>query len=394
MAASRGGPAMVDVAVVGAGQTKYGTSAKGLKGMFAEAVRAAVGSVDKGLPASRVQEAWVGSVSFGGAQLGNLAGLLCEHAGMVGIPARRVENACASGGYAFRDAVLAVKSGRCDVALAAGIERMNDQTDERQRYWLGVSGDTEWERVAGLTFSGVYALMAKRHMHEYGTKHEHLAAVAVKNHAHGALNPKAQFQKAIRPEDAAKAPEVASPLRLYDCCSTTDGAAAALVVRGDLARQFTDTPLWVKGLGAANDLLAIHDRPSITELRATRAAGQQAFREAGVQPKDVHVAEVHDCFTIAEVLALEDLGFCAKGQGGPFTAQGQTQRGAKIAVNTSGGLKAKGHPLGATGVGQVCELFEQLRGTAGPRQQQGAEVGLAHNVGGSGASCTVHVLGR
>jgi acetyl-CoA acetyltransferase len=384
----------VQVAIVGAGQTRFGTSAKGLKGMFAEAARACFGSVDKGMEPTRVQEAYVGSVSFGGAQIGNLAGLLCEHAGMAGVRARRVENACASGGYALRDAILAVQSGRADVALAAGIERMNDQGEERQRYWLGVSGDTEWERTAGLTFSGVYGLMAARHMKDFGTTPEHLGAVAVKNHGNGALNPKAQFQKVVRAEDAARSPPVASPLRLLDCCSTTDGAGAALVVRGGLARQFTDTPLWVKGMGAANDVLAIHDRPSLTELRATRGAGEQAFAMAGLQPKDVHVAELHDCFTIAELLALEDLGFCAKGQGGPTTASGQTQRGAKLAVNTSGGLKAKGHPLGATGIGQVCELFEQLRDQAGPRQQQGAEVGLAHNVGGSGASCTVHILGR
>lgn len=380
--------------MVGAGQTRFGTSPRGLKAMFAEAVQAALASVDKGLERRLVQEAWVGSVSFGGAQLGNLAGLMCEHAGLAGIPARRVENACASGGFAFRDAVLAVQSGRVDVALAAGVERMNDWGSERQRYWLGVSGDTEWERLAGLTFSGVYALMAARHMRDYGTTAEHLAAVAVKNHAHGALNPKAQFQRTVSLEECAASPSVAAPLRLLDCCATTDGAAAALVVRGDLARNFTDTPLWVRGSGAATDLLAVHDRPTLTELRASQAAGRQAFEQAGLGPEDIAVAELHDCFTIAELLALEDLGFCPKGQGGPFTASGATQRGGQVAVNTSGGLKAKGHPLGATGVGQVCELFEQLRGQAGARQAQGAEVGLAHNVGGSGASCAVHILAR
>lgn len=384
----------MDVAVIGAGQTRFGTSTVGLKAMFADAVGQALASVDKGMQPSQIQEAWIGSLSFGGAQLGNLAGLLCEHAGLRGIPAQRVENACASGGFALRDAITAVRSGRVDVALAAGIERMNDWSEERQRYWLGVSGDTEWERVAGLTFSGVYALMAARHMHEYGTTSEQLGRVAVKNHAHGALNPKAQFQRSFTLEDHAKSPAVAAPLRLLDCCSTTDGAAAAIVVRGDLAKRFTDTPIWIRGSGAATDSLAIHDRPSLTELPATGAAGAQAFREAALQPKDVHVAELHDCFTIAELLALEDLGFCAKGQGGPLTASGATQRGSQLAVNTSGGLKAKGHPLGATGIGQVCELFEQLRAQAGARQQQGAEVGLAHNVGGSGASCTVHILGR
>jgi len=383
----------MQVAVVGAGQTAFGTSPRSLKGMFAEAARAALASVDKGMPAGRVQEAWIGSVSFGGAQLGNLAGLMCEHAGMAGIPAQRVENACASGGYAFRDAVLAVRSGQVDIALAAGVERMNDWSPERQRYWLGVSGDTEWERLAGLTFSGVYGLMAARHMKDFGTTKEHLAHVAVKNHANGSRNPKAQFRKAFTLEDCARSPAIADPLRLLDCCSTTDGAAAALVVRGDLAKEFTDTPVWVKGMGAANDLLAIHDRPSLTELRATQAAAAQAFAQAGLTAADVDLAEVHDCFTIAELLAVEDLGFCDKGQGGPFTASGATQREGRVPVNLSGGLKAKGHPLGATGVGQVCELFDQLRGATGPRQRADAEVALAHNVGGSGASCTVHILG-
>jgi len=232
-------------------------------------------------------------------------------------------------------------------------------------------------------------------MHEFGTTSEDLASVAVKNHGYGALNPKAQFRRAVTLEDALKAPVVASPLTLYDCCATTDGAAAVLVASEEAARDVTDTPVWVAASAGASDFLAAHDRESLTRLDATRKAAKDAYARAGVGPGDIDVAEVHDCFTIAEIMALEDLGFCAKGAGGAFTREGQSKVGGKVAVNTSGGLKAKGHPLGATGVGQIYELVRQLRGHAEPgRQVGGAETALAHNVGGSGATCAVHILTR
>jgi acetyl-CoA C-acetyltransferase/acetyl-CoA acyltransferase len=383
------------VAVVAAGSTAYGDSPVGVREMVREAVAECAASADQGIDLREVAEVYVGSLGFGGGQLGNLAATVNETAGLRLTSARRVENACASGGFAFRDAYLAVASGEADVAMAIGVERMNDQTGLRKRYWLGVSGETEWERMAGLTFPGVYAMMASRHMHEYGTKREDLAAVAVKNHGYGAHNPKAQFRKAIKIEDALKAPAVAAPLGLFDCCATTDGAAAVILAAERSARKYTDTPVWVKGSGAATDFLAAHERKSITALAATAAAADAAYKRAGVEPLDVDVAEVHDCFTIAEVLATEDLRFCKKGEGGAFASSGASMVGGKVAVNTSGGLKAKGHPLGATGVGQVYELVRQLRGHAEPgRAVSGAEVALAHNVGGSGATCAVHILGR
>ena len=363
--------------------------------MVREAVAACAKSADKGIDLKRVREAYVGSLGFGGGQLGNMAALLNETAGLRLASARRVENACASGGFAFRDAYLAVASGECELALAVGVERMNDQAGLRKRYWLGVSGETEWERMAGLTFPGVYALMASRHMEDYKTKAEDLAAVAVKNHDYGALNPKAQFRKPITLEAALKAPPVAAPLNLYDCCGTTDGAAAVLLCGKEQARTVTDAPLHVKASAGASDFLAAHERESLTRLDATAAAAKEAFHRAGVGPKDIDVAEVHDCFTIAEIMATEDLGFCKKGEGGAFAGEGQSRIGGTVAVNTSGGLKAKGHPLGATGVGQIYELFRQLRGEAEPgRLVGGAEVGLAHNVGGSGATCAVHIFSR
>lgn len=385
---------MVKVAIVGAGMSVFGDRPETPRQLFAEAYRECVASVDKGLDESKIAEAWIGSLGMGGYQLGNLGSYALDAVGRSGIPVRRVENACASGGYALRDAYLAVKAGEVEVALVGGLEKMNDLDRVHQRYWLGVSGDTEWERMAGLTFPGVYALMARRHMHEYGTTEDHLAAVAEKNHANGAANPKAQFQKPVSRERILSSGYVCSPLRLFDCCSTTDGAAAVLLAHEDVAKRFTDAPVWISGSGAASDRLAAYERPSMTELTATKAAARQALKAARTTLKTIDLAEVHDCFTIAEILALEDLGFCPKGQGGPFTASGATQKDGKIPINPSGGLKAKGHPLGATGVAQAYEVFHQLRGTAAGRQVAGAEVALAHNVGGSGASCAVHVFRR
>ena len=382
-----------DVAVIGAGMSPFGDLGRTAKSLFAEAFFEAIDSVDRGLDPAQVQEAYIGSMGFGGGQIGNAAALLAEHARMLHVPTRKVENACASSGYAFRDAYLAVKSGAADLVLAGGVEVMNDVSDVRKRFWLGVSGDTEWERLAGLTFPGVYAMMAIRHIHEYGTTQEQLAAVAVKNHANGALNPKAQFRKEITMEKALGSPVVAHPLRLFDCCGTTDGAACVILAAKDVARKYTDAPVWVLGSGAASDHLAVHDRESMTRLDATAKAGRAAMREADVSTKDIDVAEVHDCFTIAEILAVEDLGFAKKGEGGRLAAEGITARDGELPVNPSGGLKAKGHPLGATGAAQMYEIFLQLRGSAGDRQVAHPTVGLTHNVGGSGATCAVHLFG-
>ena len=383
-----------DVAIIGAGVSPFGDLGRTAKSLFAEAFSDAIDSVDKGMDPAAIQEAYIGNMGFGGGQIGNLAALMTEHARMLHVPTRKVENACASSGYAFRDAYLAVKSGAVDVAVAGGVEVMNDVSDVRKRFWLGVSGDTEWERLAGLTFPGVYAMMAVRHMHEYGTRREQMAAVAVKNHANGARNPKAQFRKEITIEKALSGTTVAYPFTLYDCCGTTDGASCVILAAKDVARNSTDAPVWVLGSGAASDHLAVHDRESMTRLDATVRASTHAYAEAGVAAKDVDVAEVHDCFTIAEILAVEDLGFAAKGEGGRLAAEGITARDGRLPVNPSGGLKAKGHPLGATGTAQVHEMFLQLRGAAGDRQVRDPEIGLCHNVGGSGATCAVHLFGR
>ena len=387
---------MVDVAMVGAGQTKFGNHTLGLKGMWSEAIEKAFSSVDNDCLPSMVDEAFIGSIAFGGSQLGNTAALLTEHSGMDGVSVRRVENACASSGFALRDAWMTIKSGQADIVVAGGIEKMNDLSAERKRYWLGVSGDTEWERLAGLTFPGTYALTARRYFHEFESTHDDLVHVSVKNHMHGFDNEVAHLRKDVSFEKASSGAMVADPLTLYDCCPTSDGASAVILVADHLAHQFTDTPIWVKGSGAGSDKLALHDRPSLTQLRATQLASQKAYSIADIQPSQIDLAEVHDCFTIAEVLATEDLGFAGRGQGGAFARNGEGRRNeGNVTVNASGGLKSKGHPLGATGTGQAVEVFKQLRHQVEtPRQVRDAEIGLTHNVGGSGATCAVHIFGR
>tara|TARA_B110000444_G_C18851028_1_gene605620 strand:+ start:6502 stop:7728 length:1227 start_codon:yes stop_codon:yes gene_type:complete len=390
------GCVMVDVAVIGAGQTKYGNHKLGLKGMWAEAAENAYSSVDLDFEPRQIDEAFIGSVAFGGAQLGNTAALLTEHSGLDGIPVRRVENACASSGFALRDAWMAIKSGQADIVVAGGIEKMNDLSAERKRFWLGVSGDTEWERLAGLTFPGTYALMARRHFHEHDSSHDDLVHISVKNHMHGFENEHAHIRKQVSFEKADSGFMVADPLTLYDCCPTSDGASCVILAADHVARQFTEDPVWVRSSGAASDRLALHDRPSVTQLLATQKASKAAYSAAGLTANDIDLAEVHDCFTIAELMATEDLGFTDHGQGGVFAREGRGVRNeGDVCINPSGGLKSKGHPLGATGTGQAVEVFKQLRGTVeDSRQVRDAETGLTHNVGGSGATCAVHIFGR
>ncbi len=379
-------------AIVGAGHTRFGALDDGPRLLLRRAVDAAFSSVDRGAERSSIDSAFLATLGFGGWQLGNSSAVLGEEAGVSGVPTTRVENACASGGFALRAAVEAVASGSSELALVAGVEKMTDLPNARRRYWLGVSGDTEWERLAGLTFAGVYGLIASRYLAEHRVGPEALAAVAVKNHENGALNPNAHFRKPIRPDQVAAAPRVADPLGLYDCCPVSDGAAAVLVVPAERARRYTDTPVYVEGVGAGSDALAVQERTDLTRFAATRRASEEAFRAAGCERGSVSFLEVHDCFTIAELLALEDLGFASPGGAGRMTLAGETQRRGRLPVNPDGGLKAKGHPIGATGVGQAYEAFCQLRGAAGARQVAGADRALTHNVGGAGATATVTIL--
>ncbi len=384
---------MRDVYVIGAGQSEFGAfPAASYRALFADAFDAALDAVDGRLEADRIDEAYVGTLGVGGRQLGLSGPAVTEHVGLAGTPCTRVENACAASGVALRQAVLAVRAGVADVALAGGFEVMSDMSGDRTRYWLGVSGETAYERMAGTTFAGTYAQMADAHMAEYGTTREQLSRVAVKNHRNGANNPKAHLGFECSLDDAVGAPAVAHPLNLYDCCPTTDGASAVLVASEDAAQELSDHPVRVAGSGQASDRVGLFQRPTLSAIPASEEAAEMAYDEAGVGPDAIDFAEVHDCFSIAELLAYEDLGFCERGDGGKYIESGATKPDGERPVNLSGGLKSKGHPIGATGGGQVVEVWKQLRGEAGDRQVEDLERGLAHNVGGSGGAVTVHVF--
>jgi acetyl-CoA C-acetyltransferase len=409
------------VALVGAGMSKFGAfPGRATRDLFVEAFREMRSSVDKGFDPRDIEALYIGNYSsdlFEGQ--GHTAPIMADWVGLAPRPATRVEDACASSGVALREGILSVASGLYDVVLVGGIEKMTDLPTERVTDTLATAGDAMYEVPAGFTFPGFYAAMATAYMHRYGATPETFMHLGIKNHDNGALNDKAQFGATIRQimdSKAARArakgrpvptwademaflhddranPIIAWPMRLFDCSPISDGAAALLLVREDLAPSFSDAPLYVIGSGQASDV-ALHDRADLTALRAAQLAAQQAYDMAGVAPADVQVAEVHDCFTIAEVIASEDLGFFSPGEGWRAAEEGRTARTGPRPINTSGGLKSKGHPVGASGAGQVVEIWKQLRGEAGERQVLGAALGLAHNVGGTGQTCVVHILER
>jgi acetyl-CoA C-acetyltransferase len=385
---------MREAYVIGAGQSPFGSyPEETYRSLFETAYERALDSVDGDLSPDRIDEAFLGTLGVGGRQIGLSGPAVTEHVGLHGVPTTRVENACAASGYALRNAVSAVKSGMADLVLAGGYEVMTDTSADQTKWWLGVSGETEWERLSGTTFAGVYAQMASAYLNEYDATPDDLSRVAVKNHANGAENPNAHLGFTCSLEDATAAPAVADPLTLYHCCPTTDGASAALVASEEVARELSDVPVRITGSGAASGAVGLFQRDSLTSIPATVTAAERAYEQAGIEAGDVDFAEVHDCFAIAELLAYEDLGLCERGEAPRLLREGVTDPDGDLPVNTSGGLKSKGHPIGATGTGQVVEAFEQLRGH-GHVQVDGAERGLTHNVGGSGGGVTVHIFER
>jgi acetyl-CoA C-acetyltransferase len=324
----------------------------------------------------------------------HLASLLADELGMAGVPAARVESACASGGLALRMGFAEVAAGLSDTVLVTGVEKMTDVDGADATYALGTASDQEWEGFHGITFPGLYAMLAQVHMQRFGTTSEQLAAVAVKNHANGLLNPHAQYHLKVTVEDVLASTMVADPLHLLDCSPVTDGAAALVLTTVERAKELgRDKPLVkITGSGLATDTITLANREDLSELAAVRKSAARAFEMADKKPNDLHVVEVHDCFTIAEIMATEAIGLFEPGKGASAVEDGLTAIGGKIPVNTSGGLKSKGHPVGATGVAQAIEIVSQLRGEAGQRQVEGARVGLAQNMGGSGGSSIVHIM--
>ncbi len=386
---------MRDVAIIGAGCTKFGEMwDRSFRDIVVEAGVEAI--QDAKLSGKEIEALYVGNMS-GGMFINqeHTGSLIADFIGMAQekhIPATRVEAACASGGLALRSAIMAVASGYHDIVVAAGVEKMTDVETGVTVDALASAADREWEGFVGATFPALYAMIARLHMHRYGTTREQLAAVAVKNHHNAVYNKRAQFQNEITLDTVLNSSMVADPLSLFDCSPITDGAAAVIVAPADKAREYTDSPIYVRGSGQATDTISLHNRKDLCTLGATVAASQRAYDMAGVAPKDIDLVEVHDCFTIAEILAIEDLGFFRKGEGGPATLAGETAIGGKIPVNTSGGLKACGHPVGATGIKQAVECVEQLRGVAGKRQVKGAEIAMTHNVGGTGGTAVCHIF--
>jgi len=383
---------MRDVAIVGAFQTKFGELwDKSFRDLVVEA---GIGAIyDANMGGDDLDSMYIGNMS-GGLFVGqeHIGSLIAEHSGLTPIPSTRVEAACASGGLALRQAIMAVASGFYDNVMAAGVEKMTDVVDATPA--IAAASDQEWEAQQGVTFPSLYAMMARRHMYEYGTTHEQIAGFAVVGHKNGALNPKAQFQREISVDAVLNSTKVASPLNILDCSPVSDGASAVIVCPAEDAKKYSDTPIYVKASTQASESIALHSRKSLTTIESTVLASRKAYDIAGVTPKDIQVAEVHDCFSINGLLAIEDLGFFEKGKGGQAIEDGEIERDGTIAVNPSGGLKARGHPLGATGIAQATEITLQLRGDADKRQVDGAEVGITQNIGGTGGTAAVHILSR
>ncbi len=382
---------MREVAIIGVGMRKWGELwEKPLRQIFVEAAMDAI--ADAGV--DHIDSMYIGSMSpglFAGQE--HIASMMADYLGVAPIPACRVESACASGGLALRQGFIEVASGMSDIVLVGGVEKMTDVDGGMATYALGTAADQEYECFHGITFPGLYAMMARAHMHKYGTTREQLAMVSSKNHDNGSKNPLAQFPMKVTPEQVMSSVMVADPLRILDCSPITDGSAAVIICPLDQVPYLTKKQaVKITGSGHATDTIALHHRKDLTTLNATVKAAEIAYKMAGKTPSDINFAEVHDCFTIAEIIVTESLGFCEKGQGGKAVQSGETRIGGRIPINPSGGLKSKGHPVGATGVAQIIEVVKQFRGEAGERQISGARTALTQNMGGSGGSTLVHIM--
>jgi len=379
-------------AIVSAGLSRFGKlDGLSAREIFQQAGKEAFDRCPNLDPRKDIKALFVGHMMESTEHQGHTGPMVADWLGLNPIPASRTENACASSGVALRCGIQAVASGLADTVIVGGVEKQTHLPTSDTTEYLALSADNFFEQWHGFTFPALFALIARAHMHEYGTREEHLAMIAVKNHSNGSKNPKAHIRKEITVEQAMTSRIVASPLKLFDCSLISDGASCVILTRPELAKKFADNPVYVWGSGQASDTIGLYEREDLTSLKASILASREAYKMAGIEPKDVDVAEVHDCFTIAELVAYEDLGFCAKGDGGRLIESGETKLTGSIPVNTSGGLKSKGHPVGATGVAQAYEVYLQLTGQADHRQVKDPEIGLTHNVGGHGSTSVVHV---
>lgn len=381
------------VSILGVGSTPFGRlEGQGIIRLAVDACREAI--TDSGVDRSRIQALYLGN--FVGERLagqGSLAAVVAGRLELAGIPATKVEGACASGGLALREGFLTVALGLYDFVLVAGAEKMSATSIGEVTAALSTAGDEESEMRTGLTFPGAFAMVMEAHMEKYCTTREQIAEVSIKNHENGLSNPKAQFRRATDLEEVVNSRFIAEPIRLFDCPPISDGAAAAVLCPTEMAGDFAGKPVHILGSGHATGPSALTEMRDLTSFSASVRAAQAAYEMAGLGPSDIDVAEVHDCFTVAEIVATEDLGFFPRGEGGPAVQSGETSLDGGIPVNPSGGLIAKGHPVGATGLAQIYDLTVQIRGNAA-NQTANPEAALAHNLGGAGAVATVHILGR
>lgn len=380
------------VSIISAGLTKFGKH-EGLyaRELFSYAAKEAFDRCPKLEPKRDIKAMFIGHMGEAYEHQGHTGSAVADWSGLLGIPATRTEAACASSGTAIRSGIYAVLSGLADVVVVGGVEKMTHRSTAEVTEYLAMASDYPFEQFHGITFPGLFALMATAHMNAYGTTQEQMAKVAVKNHHNACLNPKAHLQKEITVEAVLASKVVAWPLKMYDCSLITDGASCIILAKPEIAHKYTDQPVHIIGSGQSSDTIGLYERKSLTSLQAAKTAAKEAYEMALVKPNNIQVAEVHDCFTYVELMSYEDLGFCPVGKSGSFIESGETSIGGRIPVNTSGGLKAKGHPVGATGTAQAYEIYLQLTGQAEKRQIKNAKIGLTHNVGGSGATATVHI---
>lgn len=381
---------MRKVAIVGAGMVPFGERFdQGMKELLPAALQNTLASVDKGMDRSQIQAAWFGQLQ---SSDGHPAGVLADSCGLLDIPITRIENQCATGNDAVRNAYHAIASGAVDVALVIGADKIRETPATSTFWdWMGLARDRAWDYPLGLIAPASFALHVVRYMHEFDVEPQHLAQVAVKNHHNAVTNPVAQLRFEVTIEKVLAAPRVVGPFGVLDCTPQSDGAAALILTSEDVARDFTDSPVWVRGVGLGLDRVMHAHKADMTTFPATVRAARAAYDMAGIGPSDIDVAEVHDCFSGIELMNYEDLGFCDRGEAKNLISSGATEVGGRLPVNPSGGLKAKGHPPGATGVAQCVELFEQLRGEA-VNQVRDPRWGLAHNIGGPTAVGAVTIL--
>ena len=381
---------MEKVCVIGAGSTKYGKLDDSITDI---AVQASVDAIDSaGIQPKEIEAGYISNVFGIADKQVHLGPVIMSNLGISEKPSLSIESACGSGSVSFREAFANVAAGFYDAVLVTGVEKVTHTGTEWTTTYFSYCSDFFYEGQAGASFPGLFASMARAYLTEFDATEEDFAKVAVKNHENGLSNPKAHLRKKISVDDVMNSAVVASPLKLYDCCPFSDGASSVILCSEKFAKEHTKDYIQVIGSGRGGSPAALQGRNHLTTIPSTKLAAESAYKMAGLGPKDIDFAEVHDCFTIAEIVDSEDLGFFEKGQGAKAAAEGRTKLNSEISINPSGGLKSKGHPIGATGVGQVVEVFDQLTGKAGEREVKDAKIGLTQNFGATGASCAVHIF--